>query len=126
MQVLLDTHTLLWYIDGDSKLSNSVNLIIKNAEKVYVSIVSFWELSIKIGLDKLQLKPSIREIYTELLRNDISMLSIEIIAIENLILLPYHHRDPFDRMLVAQALAHNLVLVSKDEQLKKYAVTVLW
>jgi PIN domain nuclease of toxin-antitoxin system len=127
MGFLLDTHTVLWMIQGDSNLSDRARAIIESSEtKLYFSIASLWEIAIKVGLGKLKLDHSLPAL-TELLQQlDIETLPIMVADLESYLSLPLHHRDPFDRILIAQAMHHDLVIVSRDEAFAMYPVQRLW
>lgn len=124
MKVLLDTHTLLWALAGDDRLSETAHdLIIDEANDVLVSVVSAWEVAVKASLGKLQAPGNLTEVisqagFTERLVGfpDCSRLSS----------LPPIHRDPFDRMLVCQALEDGIPLITRDRQLAEYPIQTLW
>lgn len=128
MRLLLDTHTLIWYYQTDLKLNTAARTLIENpANKVLVSPASYWEVAIKIGTQKPILQVPfgvfIQEAITD---NGFTILPIEPHHCERLLLLPRHHKDPFDRMLVAQALAEGIPLVSADATLDQYNVQRMW
>lgn len=116
MRVLLDTHTFLWFIEADNLLSKSARTIIEDsATEVYLSIASAWEMAIKISIGKLALRGPIEEVIARQQRdNDITLLDITVGHIARLTALPIHHRDPFDRLLIAQAMAENVPILSVD------------
>lgn len=127
MNLLLNTHALLWYLQDDPKLSATVAEILESTEnKLYLSIISLWEIAIKVGLGKLDLQYSLDELHNALAQFDIEILPITFEEIRQYLNLPLHHRDPFDQMLVAQALTHFLVLVSRDSILDAYPIERLW
>lgn len=124
MKLLLDTHTFLWFIGGDAQLDkNSRQLIEDVHNQRYLSIVSVWEITIKVSLGKLQapLPPSalIRE---HIWSNAIELLAITSDHLDVLYNLPHHHKDPFDRLMIAQAIQEGMVLLSKDPAFKTYNV----
>jgi PIN domain nuclease of toxin-antitoxin system len=128
MKLLLDTHTLLWFLWADPRLSGLAHSLINDpANDVLVSVASCWEIAIKVGTGKLNLGESSRTyLPRELNRNAFGLLPITLdhaTAVE--MLLP-HHRDPFDRLLVAQALAEGIPLVSGDAALDAYGVDRRW
>lgn len=123
---LLDTHTLIWFLDNDSRLPLSTKQQIESAETVFVSIVSLWEIAIKINIGKLKLKTDFQAIEQNLVTQDISILAINIAAIKIYLSLPLHHRDPFDRILIAQSIDRALTIISCDVQFDAYPVTRLW
>ena len=127
MNILLDTCEFLWLITGDSKLSLKVSSAILNPEnRVFLSVVSAWEISVKHGLGKLNLPevpsqfvPRQRELHF------IESLPLDEASIYQLPNLPALHRDPFDRMLICQSLAHALTLASSDPLVQQYPVSLL-
>jgi PIN domain nuclease of toxin-antitoxin system len=127
MKALLDTHTVLWYLQGHSSLSVQARKTIEqNTNVLYFSIASFWEIAIKSGLGKLQLQRPFSDLEADLRQLEIQTLSITFADTETYLSLPLHHRDPFDRILVAQAVNHSLTLLSQDVQLDAYPIQRLW
>jgi PIN domain nuclease of toxin-antitoxin system len=127
MKLLLDTHAFLWYINGDPKLPRYASDAIRDkSNEVYLSVVSVWEALVKYQIGKLPLPPAADE-YLEAGRisHRIADLALDRQAVSRLLSLPLHHRDPFDRMLICQALAHQLTVVTSDEVFRLYPVTVL-
>lgn len=128
MKVLLDTHALLWAYWGDQQMSTeAVRLISDPANRVLVSPASHWEIAIKMKTGKLTL----RESFVEFVRHAVFDNGFEILPIEPnhtalVSQLPFHHKDPFDRLLVAQALAEGVPLVSADTAIDAYGVVRLW
>ena len=122
MKLLLDTHIFLWFISADARLSAEVKaLIVAPENEVYLSVASVWEVVIKYQLGKLPL-PQTPEIYLPVQRQNhgISSLEIDESTIGFLPKLPVLHRDPFDRILICQALQHGLTLVTVDAAIKAY------
>ena len=128
MNVLLDTHAFLWSITDDARLSETARQAFLNPDnRLFFSAASFWEICIKKSLGKLKLKSGWFEtIQNELRINAIQWLAIEMPHCAELTKLPFHHRDPFDRMLIAQALVEDLQLLSRDERLSAYKIKRLW
>jgi PIN domain nuclease of toxin-antitoxin system len=128
MRLLLDTHSFLWFVDGSPQLSAAARILIEDAvNDVFLSVASVWEIAIKIGAGKLDLgQPIERRIPEELRDNDIELLNITVDHTAVVAVLPLHHRDPFDRMLVAQAQAEQMPIISSDAALDAYGVTRLW
>jgi PIN domain nuclease of toxin-antitoxin system len=128
MHVLLDTHALLWFLLDDPKLSRTAREVISDSTtKVSVSPATYWEIAIKISLGKYTLDEPYGVFFErELTTNDFDILPI--LPRHTVILtdLPFHHRDPFDRLLVAQSIAEQIPLVSCDEVIDNYKVTRLW
>lgn len=121
MRLLLDTHALVWWDSGD--LPRSVSRRIEGAEVVFVSAVVAWEIAIKSSLGRLVAKAPV-----EAVLGDYGFLELPVTIrhADTVKTLPSHHRDPFDRLLVAQALVDNLVIVSADRLLRRYEVPVVW
>jgi PIN domain nuclease of toxin-antitoxin system len=127
MKLLLDTHVFLWFIGGDARLSDGLRDSIRDLNnEVYLSVVSVWEATVKYQLGKLPL-PQSPEMYLPAQRqhHQIASLALGETSVAQLASLPALHRDPFDRMLICQALAHGLVLVTVDTAISPYAVPVL-
>lgn len=123
MRLLLDTHTLLWWLTDSPKLSRTAKrAIAKASNEVFVSVASLWEARIKQGLGKLKLPADFRE---EIALQGFVELNVVGTHTDILSTLPLHHRDPFDRILVAQALEGSLTIVTEDEQIAHYDVSTL-
>ena len=127
MKLLLDTHALLWFIGNNPELSKASRQSIEDpANDKFVSAVSLWEIAIKISLEKLKLPRPFGEVFPHQLEvNGFELLPISCGQLTQLASLPFHHRDPFDRMLAVQALEHNLLLVSADAVFGAYLSTNL-
>jgi len=126
MNLLLDTHIFLWYITGDSRLPATVVPLIRDpTNEVYLSSVSVWETIVKYQLGKLPL-PQPPEFYIpqQRQRHQISSLPLDEGSVVHLGRLPLLHKDPFDRMLICQAIQHGLLLVSTDDAVRSYAAYV--
>jgi PIN domain nuclease of toxin-antitoxin system len=127
MNFLLDTHTFIWFINGDRSLSDKVISKIKNVEnQCFFSIASIWEISIKMRLNKLQLKSDFNNITNFCIDNEIEILPITFEHIQALNDLDFHHRDPFDRIIIAQSITEELTVITKDENFHLYKVKCLW
>ena len=126
MKYLLDTHTLLWFFHNDPKLPESTKDIICSNVDVSVSMASFWEIAIKKSIGKLDISESVSDLEQGCIRNHIYILPIKISYLEQLRLLPFIHRDPFDRLLISTAVEENLTLVTCDEKIQKYNLNILW
>ena len=128
MRVLLDTHTLFWFIDGDEKLSNTAAAVIgEPTNSIFFSPASYWEMAIKISLGKWQLnQPYADFIDIALVDYSIEILNISPGHTAELLNLPFHHRDPFDRLFIAQAMAEGIEIISADPQFDKYTVKRTW
>jgi PIN domain nuclease of toxin-antitoxin system len=127
MQYLLDTHTFLWFLEGDNQLSNKVKNEITDIKNTYfISIASLWEIAIKSSLGKLNLKFPFDNLTSYLSTNDIEIIPITFDHIQTLRNLELHHRDPFDRLLIAQAIKENLIILTRDSNFFKYTVQIVW
>lgn len=128
MRYLLDTHTFLWWDTRSSRLSRRVfDLISDRSNGVWLSMASVWEVQIKHQLARLELSAPLEEIIRIQQReNGINLLPIDLSHVLGVSDLPHHHKDPFDRLLVAQAMAENLVVLSHDPQIARYPVPVVW
>ena len=128
MKLLLDTHTFLWFVTDDPLLSATArSLIVDPLNDVCLSPASYWEVAIKVSIGKYPLSVPFDQFFTQgVTGNDISILPIEIRHATVLASLPLHHKDPFDRMIIAQALVEQIPVVSVDEALDAYGITRLW
>lgn len=128
MKALLDTHAFLWWIMDDPQLSDRARELITNRNNTfYLSAASGWEIMIKARLGRLQLpKNPQRFISEQLSLNNIESLPVQMSHALHTITLPDHHRDPFDRILVAQAQLEKIAILSADPQIVKYEVKVIW
>ena len=121
MRLLLDTHIFLWYITGDERLPTSFRQGIEESQAAYLSVVSLWEATIKHQLGKLPLpEPPHPWLSVQGAQHGIESLPLDQASVARLSSLPLHHRDPFDRMLVCQALEHGLLIVTIDSVLSQY------
>jgi PIN domain nuclease of toxin-antitoxin system len=128
VNILLDTQALLWFLGDDPRLTPTAKALIEDAENwKLVSVASCWEIAIKAGLKRLDLgDPASSFLTRELATNHFDLLGIDLAHATLVETLPPHHKDPFDRLLVAQALIDQLPLLSSDEVLDQYGVTRLW
>jgi PIN domain nuclease of toxin-antitoxin system len=127
MKLLLDTHAFLWYISNDPRLpQHAYDAIRDKSNEVYLSVVSVWEILVKHQIGKLPL-PAPADEFIEARRSAhrIEDLSLDRQAVSHLLSLPMHHRDPFDRMLICQALNDDLTIVTTDEWFNRYAAKIL-
>lgn len=128
MRLMLDTHTFLWFVLDDPRLSTSAKTLIEEpASDVLISPASFWEIAIKVRLGKLDLRSSYDDfMHRGIVGNDFAILPIEPKHTSLLTTLPLYHKDPFDRLLVAQASIENIPIVSADDALDAYGVQRAW
>ncbi|MEQ5842231.1 type II toxin-antitoxin system VapC family toxin [Paraburkholderia acidicola] len=123
MRLLLDTHVFLWSVSDDRKLTKAARKLILDADEVFISSASIWEASIKAGLGKLHV--DVNQLVSEIEASGFSELPVRAVHAAMVRDLPDIHRDPFDRLLVAQALSEPLRLVTADGQLSKYTDLVI-
>lgn len=128
MRLLLDTHTFIWWVNDSKRLSSkSYEMIIDPENDLLLSLISIWEIQIKSQLGKLSLAAPLAEIIERQLQiNKLQLLSLELNHIYTLNQLAHHHQDPFDRLLIPQSIAEQLVLVSKDAIFDRYNVQRIW
>lgn len=127
MNYLLDTHTLLWFLGKKANLSETALQATENpASQCYCSIASLWEMTIKSSLGKLVLPFTLNTLANYFHENEIKILSISLADLVTYQSLPLHHKDPFDRMLIAQAVANNFTIITKDQLFSQYQVSLLW
>jgi len=127
MDLLLDTHTLIWFLNGDEKLPDNVRDAIENPNNSkIVSIASIWEISIKISLDKFRFPNGFKRFLEMIDENGFELLPV---TFEHAIIvstLEFIHRDPFDRLLIAQCKNESLTIATKDENIRKYNIETIW
>jgi PIN domain nuclease of toxin-antitoxin system len=127
MNILLDTHTFIWFFNGDEQLSFKARKLIEDSKtKKFVSIASIWEVAIKIGLKKLVFDGNTSEIIELIEKNGFQILPISVNHITAYETLEFVHRDPFDRILVAQAIVEKMTIITKDENIQNYRVKTNW
>ena len=128
MKYLLDTHTLLWFLAGDAKLSGRGQQLIDDpGNEKFLSIASLWEIAIKVGLGKLNLAKPFEQMFPAQLHfNHIEVLDITVDSLIKLTTLPFHHRDPFDRLIIAQGLVEGLPIISVDTVFDAYGINREW
>ena len=121
MSVLLDTHTFIWYYQGSPQLSDAARKVIKNSNgEFFTSIASFWEIAIKVGLGRLSLDAPLETLFQDTLVQEYRILPINFSHLLEYGQLPFHHRDPFDRLIISQVIVEKWDLISKDEMLDPY------
>ena len=127
MKYLLDTCTLIWYFEKSRRLPPKTReLINRDENRVYLCSVSFLEIAIKVSSGKLELRLPFEEFLDEIGKRDFEILQIENEHLKRLVFLPFHHKDPFDRVMIATALAENLTIITADENIHKYDVPWIW
>lgn len=127
MKALLDTHTFLWAISGDNKLSRRAAQIFSGPSDLWLSVVSIWEILIKAQIGKMPLpEPAGPYLLKKLAENQIETLPVTLDHVLKVESLPIHHRDPFDRILIAQSAHEELPLVTSDIVFQRYEIDVIW
>lgn len=128
MRALLDTHSLLWFLAGEERLTRQARETIEDGRnEVLASVATLWEIAIKRSLGKLDLERTFSDLFpAELELNAISILGVEVAHLAKLVEMPFHHRDPFDRLLIAQALVEDLPIVGVDPAFDAYGVRRIW
>ena len=128
MRILLDTHTILWWVGDSDQLSTLARDLISDPQTSNVlSVVTLWEVAIKYHLGRLRIPGTPEEFFANLTEHlDLTMLPIEMAYAFTAAALPLHHRDPFDRMLIAQAIVEQVPILSSDARLARYPVRILW
>ncbi|MCL2105907.1 MAG: type II toxin-antitoxin system VapC family toxin [Oscillospiraceae bacterium] len=128
MNVLLDTHTILWALEENEKrlTKRAFNAILSPGNQRFVSMASAWELAIKINSGKLSFEGGAKNFICQIESNGFLLLPIERTHVCRVESLPFHHRDPFDRLLVAAALCEGLTIITADENIPHYGVPCIW
>lgn len=128
MRLLLDTHAFLWFIQGNNKLSDVARAHIEDqAVQKLISVASLWEIAIKVGLGRLEIGMGLSDLVKrEILDNAFDVLNIQPLHLEQLTSLPFHHKDPFDRLIIAQGLTESIAIISKDQVFNQYDAKLIW
>jgi len=128
MRLLLDTHTFIWAATLDEQLSARAKALILDSEnELFLSVASIWEMSIKASIGKLILNQPIEQIITEQVQiNGVQILNIESVHALAVAALPWHHRDPFDRLLVCQSSLEKLTVLGRDSAMDAYGIERVW
>lgn len=127
MRLLIDTQVFIWFVEDDAKLPKNIKQRIEHKDStIILSIASLWEMTIKISLGKLQLSADIETMIANLYNNGFEVLPIAPNHLITLSTLDFHHRDPFDRLIIAQGLSEDISIVSSDAIFDKYNVKRMW
>lgn len=126
--MLIDTHSLLWFSLDDARLSDHAkSVMMDRGNELIVSPATFWEIAIKISIGKYELREEFLPFFSKLMaENEMSLLPVSLKHAAVIAGLPFHHRDPFDRLLIAQAISEEVPIVSADCELDPYSVTRIW
>ena len=127
MKLLLDTHAFLWFMAGDPRLSRTARRAIEDNEReLWLSAASVWEMAIKSSLRRLTLPARTSDYIADKVQRGLQILTIDWPVAAAVERLPFHHRDPFDRLIIAQAQAERVDVVTKDRVFRRYGVKVVW
>jgi len=127
MRYLLDTHTMLWFLEDSAKLPTRLRKeLLKPRNARYVSTVSLWEVAIKMAISKLTFDGGFDALCDAVTRSGISVLPVSTLHIRGVVALPFVHKDPFDRLLISTALSENMTIITADENIHKYNVSCIW
>ncbi|GIK61367.1 MAG: type II toxin-antitoxin system VapC family toxin [Ignavibacteriota bacterium] len=128
MECLLDTNALLWIVTDDVQLSKKARKIFLDEEnEIFISVASLWEIAIKVSLKRLNLGQTLNEFYIRhIVGNKIRLMDIKVEHLAELEYLEFHHRDPFDRLIISQAIVEKIHVLSKDKVLSKYPIKRIW
>ena len=127
MKLLLDTHAFLWFVTGDRRLSRRARRAVEAGDaELLVSTASVWEVAIKASLGRLTLPKSVHDYFDDKVATGFIILPVEWAHAARVAELPFHHRDPFDRLIIAQALVERIPIVSGDPEFKMYGARIVW
>ncbi|HOZ79453.1 MAG TPA: type II toxin-antitoxin system VapC family toxin [Ferruginibacter sp.] len=127
MNLLLDTHTFIWFIEDSPELSGKARNAIEAQSTInYISVASLWEIAIKASLNKLQLKSPFLDIHKIIELNSFKILPVQLTDTIIVSTLPFHHKDPFDRIIVSQCINWDFTLITIDKSLENYNIKILW
>ncbi len=128
MKLLLDTHAFLWFIGGNDRLNAYARALIEDeANDRYLSVASLWEMAIKVSIGKLDVPlPFTRLVRQHVVGNAIDVLQVEPEHLDEQRKMPFHHRDPFDRLIIAQAITEEMTVFSRDSAFEEYPIRFVW
>lgn len=125
MKYLLDTHTIIWYSENNPKISENIKKLISDSKnQIFISIASIWEMAIKLKINKLNLELPIEEFTEELRIRNFTFLPINIEHIVQTTKLDLNHKDPFDRIIISQAIIENMDLISRDDKFDNFLIDI--
>jgi len=127
MRLLIDTQAILCFQGSDEKLTNAAKkMILDKGNTCFISIASLWEIAIKINLNKLNIGIAFDDFQDYLITNDFKILGLEFSHLKKLSTLENYHKDPFDRLIIAQAMYEDLVIISSDRHFTEYPINLIW
>ncbi|MDP6631575.1 MAG: type II toxin-antitoxin system VapC family toxin [Kiritimatiellia bacterium] len=127
MNMLVDTHAMLWFAAGDDRLSPTARATIEDPETTtYISVASWWEIAIKCSVNKLQLDLPLEKFMAHRIDEGFRVLTIDTQHLPALTTLPFHHRDPFDRLIICQAMAEDMPVCTGDSHFAGYEIRLVW
>lgn len=127
MNLLLDTHALLWFVSGDVRLTRKARQAIEAGDTVnHVSMASWWEVAVKCSLGKLSIGDPLADFMKQRVSEGFRLLPVDFQHLCPLVDLPFHHRDPFDRLIICQAMVEKMAICTGDVNFKKYPVKLVW
>ena len=127
MNLLIDTHTFIWFLEGSDRLSENARKVIEDDGNVcYVSIASFWEMAVKVSIGKLEITVPFEKVNALAWNNGIEVLPIDFEHTKIVSQLPFHHKDPFDRIIIAQSMAENMPIITADGYFDLYTTNIIW
>lgn len=127
MNLLIDTHALIWFITNNDRLPGKTKDIIENKENdCFVSIATYWEIGIKNSIGRLKLNTDLKSVFRIIEETGFDTLPITTNQILQNASLPFHHQDPFDRIIIAQAITEKMTIVTKDSQIENYNAPTIW
>jgi PIN domain nuclease of toxin-antitoxin system len=127
MNLLLDTHTYIWFSENNPELSKKAKKMIENSDNTaYISIASLWEMAIKISIGKLVIKQNFKAVISDLANSGIEVLPISFEHVLKSSLFPFYHKDPFDRIIIAQSICEDMSLLSADVIFDQYCSKRVW
>ncbi|MFP4289262.1 MAG: type II toxin-antitoxin system VapC family toxin [Bacteroidales bacterium] len=127
MNLLVDTHALIWFITDDAKLPNAVRQIMEDSQNYcFVSIATYWEIGIKHSIGRLDLKADLETIFQIIEETGFETLPITVSQILQNTILEFFHQDPFDRIIIAQSITEKMTVITKDNQFQQYGIPIIW
>jgi len=127
MNLLVDTHAVIWFITEDTKLPKEIRQVIESMDNTcFVSLATYWELAIKNSLGRLDLGKPLVELFSIIEDSGFELLPIDINHVLTSATLPFHHHDPFDRIIIAQSLVEDIHIVTKDQKFQLYSTALIW